>query len=554
MTSRRSRPSWRLAIAPRPIHLAVAALAAGAAVPAHAFEFDMGDSGWKMRWDNTLKYSNAFRMRERSAAVTANPNADDGDSNFNKGLISNRVDILSEFDVIKNGFGLRLSAAGWYDTVYNRTNDNPGFAGGAVPNQASVPYNEFTRTTRRLHGRDVRMLDAFTFGKFELGSGSVTMRLGQHSIVWGESLFLGANAIAGGMMPVDATKLLSVPNTQFKEAILPVPMASMQWQFSSTMALAAYYQFRYKPNVLPAVGSYFSPADTNVDGTEQLMLPTGPLPYAGERRASNSGQGGLKFSWRASETDLGFYAIRFHDKAPAQVLLLSPGPGGMAPSGYYNTYNENTTAFGFSASHTFGPANVAVEASIRRNQALVSPDAIDLAAVGRPSDNRDSTGYARGKTAHINISTIWQLDETPLWREATFTGEYGWNRLLSVSADQYHAIDSNITRDAQGFRFILEPTYRSVGPGLDLSVPIGLGYSPKASRTALGPGVFSPSNGGDISIGLNGTFEAVWRFTASYTHFFGTAGPAVNTFPAYFTFKQQYADRNFIAFSISRTL
>ena len=50
-----------------------------------------------------------------------------------------------------------------------------------------------------------------------------TVRAGKHSVLWGESLFFGTNAIAGGQQPFDVVKLLSVPSTQFKEAIRPVP-------------------------------------------------------------------------------------------------------------------------------------------------------------------------------------------------------------------------------------------------------------------------------------------------------------------------------------------
>src|SRR5690242_2116359 len=73
----------------------------------------------KIRWDNTVKYCNAFRLGRQSASVTADANADDGSRNFGRGLISNRVDWLSEFDGSYKNFGMRVSGAAWYDTVYN---------------------------------------------------------------------------------------------------------------------------------------------------------------------------------------------------------------------------------------------------------------------------------------------------------------------------------------------------------------------------------------------------------------------------------------------------
>lgn len=69
------------------------ALATAFAMPyAAAIDIDAGNPDVQMRWDNTIKYSDAFRMKSQSGALTNNINLDDGDRNFNKGLISNRID------------------------------------------------------------------------------------------------------------------------------------------------------------------------------------------------------------------------------------------------------------------------------------------------------------------------------------------------------------------------------------------------------------------------------------------------------------------------------
>ena len=49
------------------------------------------DSDVSIRWDNTIKYSDAFRVRSQDPYILSNVNADDGDRNFNTGLISNEV-------------------------------------------------------------------------------------------------------------------------------------------------------------------------------------------------------------------------------------------------------------------------------------------------------------------------------------------------------------------------------------------------------------------------------------------------------------------------------
>ena len=537
----------------RPSVLAVLALLASST---GAAEIDVGNSDVQLRWDNTVKYSLAGRLRAADPALLSSPNNDDGDRNFGKGLISNRLDLLSELDLTyQKQFGARLSAAGYYDSVYSTTNDNPGFPGGAFPNQTSVGYNEFTDATRKVHGRNLEVLDAFVFGKFAVGDGSATVRAGRHSLLWGESLFFGANAIAGGQQPVDVVKLLSVPSTQFKEAIRPVPQISGQVQVSANISVGAYLQTSWAASRVPAVGSYFSNVDIAVEGGENLLLAPGvpPAPRQPDAKPKSSGQGGLQLRIRGDETDYGIYAIRFHSKTPQVVPLIGITPGGPAPIGYYQAYQQGITAFGASASRTFGNFNVAIEGSVRHNQDLASTQGVDLSSFtpAAPTNNTDNPGYAVGNTAHINLSTLATLDSTPLWREASLLAEIAWSRVLKVTKNDA-AKDPNATRDGVAVRFVLEPTYRSVLPGVDLGVPIGVGWAPKGSRPlAMNPNTWIPEGGGDVSIGLNGSFRDAWRFTLAYTHYYGEA-KAFNDLTANnaFTWKQTLKDRDFIAASV----
>jgi len=236
-----------------------AASAAALALPqaAGAFEANTGNEDLSVRWDNTVRVNVVKRAESQDAAFLANPNYDDGDRNFDDGASFMRFDLLSEFDLVwKKALGFRVSAAGWYDTVYNSDNDNPGFAGGAFPNQTSVAFNEFTRKTRDLHGRKVELRDAFVFGRADLGGMPLTVRLGQHALVWGESLFFAANAIAGGQSAFDIGRLLADPTAQTKEFVLPVPQVSAQVQVSPSLTLAAYAP---SPNRLHRPSSIINP-------------------------------------------------------------------------------------------------------------------------------------------------------------------------------------------------------------------------------------------------------------------------------------------------------
>lgn len=549
--------------------LAVAAVLVATA-PVWAAEAAEEPSDWKLNWNNTFRYSAAFRLKDPSATLLANPNSDDGDRNFGKGLVSNRLELLSELDAVHHlGFGARLSATGWYDDVYNKANDNPGFAGGAVPNQTSVAYDRFTHKTRDIQGRGLELRDAFVFGKTELGDMPLSARLGQHALVWGESLFFASNAIAGGQSSFDIAKLLADPTAQAKEFVLPVPQLSTQLQVDSSLTLAAYVQFRHRPDRLPSVGSYFSVSDVVGEGSENMWTgATSSVPREADVKPRNSGQLGFQAKWRVAETDLGFYAIRFHDKDPQQVTRLGlytlPGvPPFVAPTSYYLTWHEATTAFGASASHSFGEVNLAVEGSIRHNQSLASSghaaDASALAPAGviAPSNNTDNPAYAVGKTAHLNLSAIWSLEPSLFWNEALLVSEAAWNRRLECTKS-CTALDPVATRDALSLRAVFEPTYRQVFSGLDLGIPLGVGYTPEGSRSVMGPSAYPAEGGGDVTLGLNGTYEQTWKFNLAYTHFFGKAGtlldlPANPAVPPSFTYQQSRADRDFVSFSVRRS-
>jgi hypothetical protein len=171
------------------------------------------DDGLDVRWDNTLRYTAAFRLFPRDPELVENPNWDDGDRNFSPGPISNRLDLLSEFEVTKDDFGLRISGLGWYDTVYNQTNDNDS---PETFNPFTVPHNEFTSGTRTLHGGDAQLGDAFLHGSFDIGDLPASFRIGRYALLWGESEFFGENSIAAGQAPTDVIKELAQPSSYTK--------------------------------------------------------------------------------------------------------------------------------------------------------------------------------------------------------------------------------------------------------------------------------------------------------------------------------------------------
>ena len=530
---------------------------------AHAFQVDTGNPDFKLRWDNTVKYSAAWRTQNPSSKLTQGQvalNQDDGDRAFNKGLISNRTDILSELDLSFQSFGARLSGAAWYDTEYQHDNDNDD---PARANQRSVAYDEFTDDTRHLHGGDGELLDAFVYWNGEVAERATSVRAGRHGLIWGESLFFGANGIAGGMAPVDVVKAQSVPNTQFKEITRPVNQLSGTFQLTDDVSLGAFYQLEWEQTRLPGAGSYFSTSDTIGEGNERLIVgapfpaflggnPSSPAAFfhGNDKEARSSGQGGLQLKYSAETVEYGLYAIQYHDKTPKLYLKPSTGAPNFATGQigeYYWVYPEDIRALGASFSTTMDEYSFAGEASMRWNMPLVSNGQTVLPGV--VADNDDDALYAVGRTAHVNLNVLASFGPNFLARESGFVGEIAWNRLLNVTKNRA-ALDPNATDDGLGFKMVYTPTYRQLLSGIDISIPLGVSYFPLGKSAVVSS--FGPDNGGDINIGITATY--LDRVTAglTYTHYYGAEDTNLNAL-SQFNYKQSLKDRDYLAFSVKTT-
>jgi hypothetical protein len=567
--------------------LALAALAA-IALPARAFDIEAPDPDVKLRLDLTPKVSFAQRLKDPSPTLTrvdvaVDPgvvNEDDGANNFRKGLISKRVELLAEFDAIGPNWGGRISGTSWYDAAYLGRTDYQGtplYAGGAplgpvistANNRPSQEQDEFLPSTRRLHGRGTELLDAFAYFKGEVGGMKTTVRLGRHTLQWGESLFFGQNGIANAQGPVDIAKILSVPGWQFKEVLLPVEQASGTLRLADGVQLGAYYQFKWRKSKLPGVGSYFSNQDY-IGGARVNFGPTvGDLPTRTDRddTPGDSGQGGVQLRWSptGSAYEFGFYAAQYHDKTPSGLVF------DFVNGDVHVAYAKNIRTFGASVTSSIGQLNWALEASVRQNTPLNS----DPAVLGGPSpvlscDNgTDKPCYALGDTGHLQLSGIYVLQPSALWQGGVLLAEVAYNRRLKIRKDIFAAadgsnqgiggLDPNTTKGAFALRLLFEPNYFQVQPGLDLSVPIGLGYNFAGRSSAVGNFAGGVSNGGDWSIGVKGRYQNAWNVSLTYNDFFGKAGTFTETLvpglasPRQLSFAQSLRDRAYVALSASRT-
>lgn len=562
--------------------VAIAATAMLVVPNVHAIEIDTGNSDVKIRWDNTVNLTTSYRVKKQAAALTGaavstnaaanntvdyGANQDDGDRNFDKGFISKRADVLSELEIGTWDYGARVSAAAWYDQVYNQNTDHD-LTNSNNHTQAGFPGNKFANGTKSQHGRGGELLDAFAWSKFDVGEMPATVRLGRHSLVYGETVFFGSNGIAEAQGPIDLVKIMSSPSTEFKDVLRPVEQVSANIQLTDSVSLGGYYQFKWHETKIPAAGSYFSTADFVGAGSEYFIAVPGTsgTRHGVDAEPRDKGQFGLQVQIAPDTSDwqYGIYGARYHAKTPTVMYneaWIAAGPT-FAPTSYRWVYAQDIKTFGASATTSVGQLNVATEASVRYNAPLTSDTQSNAGGVGAPSgtgtgNNTNNPLYAVGNTAHLNVNGIYVMEPSDLWDGGSFVGELAMNRTMKVKKNRT-ALDPNTTSNAASLRMVFTPAYFQVLPGLDLEVPMGLGWNFLGRSSAIGNFGGGSSKAGDFSLGLKGTYQSDWEFSMNYVGYFGKAGQYLEPISgqanpnAQLSFNQPLKDRDFITLNVKR--
>ncbi|MES2152588.1 MAG: DUF1302 domain-containing protein [Pseudomonadota bacterium] len=315
----------------RTVALAAALCAIGAT---QAGELETGNPDLTVRFDNTVKYNYGYRVSKQNDAILKSVNFDDGDRNFDKGMVSNRLDLLSEFDLVfQKKFGFRVSAAGWGDSAPSKLdNTNPASSNHLENGKPAVGLSPYAK--RYHQGVSGEVLDAFVFGSFEIGDMPVNVKLGQHTLYWGESLISPIHGVNYGQSAIDLIKGYAVPGSEAKELFLPRQALSTQFSPSNELSFAAQYFFNYKPARLPESGSFLGFYDYAFQGAESFNLSGLGLPAAikhADALPKKSGDWGLAARWSPSWLDgtVGAYLRRTSDLLPQANLRLAGVPSAL---------------------------------------------------------------------------------------------------------------------------------------------------------------------------------------------------------------------------------
>ena len=323
-----------------------ACLAAGGWPHAHAFTFRSDSGDWTGSWDTTIGYGMGWRVVNPDCRLiaTANggcgysPNIDDGDLNYlHKAEYTEALTGVTELALnYKDKFGGFVRASGLYD--FSVMGDH-------------VDRTPLSHEAKGVVGSYTRLLDAYGFWRFNLGSLPSELRGGRQVVNWGESTF-----IPGGLNSVDYFDVtaLQVPGAELKQALLPDTMVLFNSQLSQNLSTQLLYLFTWHPDIIEPTGAYFSSNDIAGAGNNQkavlgfgaisdmgvdfsslgggLIPDFQSIPRRPDHKPSESGQYGINFKYYLPNfgqgTQLGFYFLNYTSRLPV-VSLQTGSPAGL---------------------------------------------------------------------------------------------------------------------------------------------------------------------------------------------------------------------------------
>jgi hypothetical protein len=365
--------------------VSVACLGWGLCATVHAVPLQSASGDITGSWDTTISYGQGWRVSGRDCRLIAtadggcglSPNIDDGDLNYGKGTFSKAFKIVTELALnFKDKGGIFVRGDGLYDFEVMDDKD------------LRTPLSH---DAKGLVGSYTRLLDAFGYLRFDLGSIPSELRLGRQVVSWGESTF-----IQNGLNEVNHydVSALRIPGSELKEALLPDNMAVLNLRFNDTVSSQLLYLFQWQETKPEPDGSYFSTNDFGVPGGNKVVLGFGEFSDQGvdfsslggplipnfqavgrlpDRTPSDAGQFGFNFKFYlpnlGSGTELGLYFLNYHSRLP--VVSAATGTQAGVGNAYGALSAVGAAAQGLAAGLPFAAA-VATGAAVGAQRAAQS--------------------------------------------------------------------------------------------------------------------------------------------------------------------------------------
>jgi hypothetical protein len=309
---------------------AVTFLGAAVSPAIYAIEIRAGDLNGS--WDTTIAYGQSWRVANPDCRQIAtadggcgrSPNIDDGDLNYlGKAVFSKALSAVTEVSLNYRNFGIFVRGSGLYDFVVE---------------DSATDRTPISAEARNLVGSYTRLLDAFGYWKFNLGTLPSELRLGNQVVSWGESTF-----IQNGLNEVNHFDVAALrePGSELKQALLPDKLALFNIQFSEHLSGQFLYLLKWNQTKPEPDGSYFSTNDVATPAGRNVVLNFGafsdqgvdfrPLggpfitnfqqfPRTPDHQPPDSGQYGANFKFYLpnfnSGTEIGLYFLNYHSRLP----------------------------------------------------------------------------------------------------------------------------------------------------------------------------------------------------------------------------------------------
>ena len=294
-------------------------------LPGNALEFGTDEVGGSI--DTTISHGVTFRVGERDEVlIKKDVNGDDGNLNYDRGIVSNTTKFTSDVEIESGNFGAFFRATGFVDFENSR-------GGRKLDSEAKDRLAE-----------DVEVLDLYATAAFDVGDAPLDVRIGRHVLNWGESTFVlnGINAIN----PIDVGRV-RLPGSELREALVPVSMISGSLAPTDELEIEGFYQFEWEKTEIDPPGSYFSTIDYVGAGGDRVEIDLSSDPRFAtikpndedeflfvrrglDRTPSDSGQFGLAIRTFAEDfgnTELGFYFMNLHSRTPLAAAHSGTGGG-----------------------------------------------------------------------------------------------------------------------------------------------------------------------------------------------------------------------------------
>lgn len=494
-----------------------------------AAQFQYGNVNIEL--DSNLEYSVGLRTSSVDYGLLNTPAGavtDDGDRDFRQGIIENQITDLEQLDVTDGNYGFHASAEAYLNTVFLHHNQN----NSPFTVNSFGPNDSFPSGTVAEDGRTFRPLTAFVFGTqyFNGGNSSITERIGRQTITWGESLFV-PDGISGGQAPFDVNYAEEVPNLKVQSYYLPTAAAAVTYTVNSILSFSAYEKFEFEPDILPGVGSFFSPADFIGPGAENEE----PAAYAAFganfgrikdiRTGNGLGQFGVSVHEQAGELDLGQYYVRFDSPSPEVFTFATKNQ-------YAIAYAQNINLVGASFDTDVSDAEIGGEISGRWNQPL-SGNGLVLSG---PAGTANNIINPLGDVIDAQISETYASEPLPLAPNGiTVASELIYNKVVAVTRNPQQLVAGSTDAGAQ-FVINISPTYywfpqTAISPSFSWGNAF-VGHSRYDASEQAGTG--------DFSMGISAVYRTVWTVGLAYTRHYGSP------------IHQGAIDRDFATFNIQR--